>query len=129
MEEHTLEKIFINKNMDLNERELAVIAALNEMYSSKHKYLYASISMIGYELTGKFLKTKNKRERNIISSIQRCIDSLVERNIIEIIDQDGDNYVFSNKGLEVDCEIEAVWGEPEPIEQFNIENIFEVETA
>ena len=88
MEEHTLEKIFINKNMNLNERELAVIAALNEMYSSKHKYLYASISMIGYELTGKFLKTKNKRERNIISSIQRGIDSLVERNIIEIIDQD-----------------------------------------
>ena len=115
--------------MDLNERELAVIAALNEMYSSKHEYLYASISMIGYELTGKFLKTKNKRERNIISSIQRGIDSLVERNIIEIIDQDGDNYVFSNKGLEVDCEIEADWGEPEPIEQFNIEDTFEVETA
>ena len=104
MEEHTLEKIFINKNMDLNERELVVIAALNEMYSSKHEYLYASISMIGYELTGKFLKTKNKRERNIISSIQRGIDSLVERNIIEIIDQDGDNYVFSNKGLEVDTQ-------------------------
>ena len=129
MEEHTLEKIFINKNMDLNERELVVIAALNEMYSSKNEYLYVSISMIGYELTGKFLKTKNKRERNIISSIQRGIDSLVERNIIEIIDQDGDNYVFSNKGLEVDCEIEADWGEPEPIKQFNIEDTFEVGTA
>ena len=90
--------------MDLDERELAVIAALNEMYSSKHKHLYTSVSMIGYELTGKFLKTKNKRERNIILSIQRGIDSLVERNIIEIIDQDGDNYVFSNKGLEVDTQ-------------------------
>ena len=43
MEEHTLEKIFINKNMDLNERELVVIAALNEMYSSKNEYLYVSI--------------------------------------------------------------------------------------
>lgn len=29
--------------------------------------------------------------------------------------------------LEVDCEIESVWEEPEPIEQFNIEDIFEVE--
>lgn len=90
--------------MDLDERELAVIAALNEMYSSKHKHLYTSVSMIGYELTGKFLKTKNKRERNIILSIQRGIDSLVERNIIEIIDHDGDNYVFSDKGLEVDTQ-------------------------
>lgn len=97
-----MEKIFISKNIDWDERELAVIAALNEMYSSKHKYLYTSISMIGYELTGKFLKTKNKRERTIIASIHRGIDLLVERNIIEIIDQDGDNYVFSNKGLEVD---------------------------
>lgn len=99
-----MEKIFITKNMDLDERELAVIAALNEMYSNKHKHLYTSVSMIGYELTGKFLKTKNKRERNIILSIQRGIDSLVERNIIEIIDHDGDNYVFSDKGLEVDTQ-------------------------
>lgn len=50
--------------MDLDERELAVIAALNEMYSNKHKHLYTSVSMIGYELTGKFLKTK-KREKEI----------------------------------------------------------------
>lgn len=104
LEEHILEKIFISKNTDWDERELAVIAALNEMYSNKHKYLYTSISMIGYELTGKFLKTKNKRERNLISSIQQGIDSLVERNIIEIIDHDGDNYVLSNKGLEVDIQ-------------------------
>lgn len=31
--------------------------------------------------------------------------------------------------LSVFPKIEADWGEPEPIEQFNIENIFEVETA
>ena len=100
-----MEKIFISKNIDWDERELAVIAALNEMYSSKHKYLYTSISMIGYELTGKFLKTKNKRERTIIASIHRGIDLLVERNIIEIIDQDGDLMtvillsISKNKGL------------------------------
>ena len=31
--------------------------------------------------------------------------------------------------LEVDCEIEAVWGEQNPLEQINIEDIFEIETA
>ena len=36
---------------------------------------------------------------------------------------------YNEQELEVDCEIESVWGEPEPIEQFNIEDTFEVETA
>lgn len=31
--------------------------------------------------------------------------------------------------LEVDCEIESVWGEQNPLEQINIEDIFEIETA
>lgn len=104
MEEHILDKIFINKNLDLDEREMSVMAALNEMYSNKHDYLYTSISIIGYELTGRFLKTKNKKDRNLRQSIQRGIDSLNERKIIEVIDCDGDNYVISGKGLEVDTQ-------------------------
>lgn len=35
--------------------------------------------------------------------------------------------VFSE--LEVDCEIESVWGEQNPLEQINMEDIFEIETA
>ncbi len=31
--------------------------------------------------------------------------------------------------LEVDCEIESVWGEQNPLEQINMEDIFEIETA
>lgn len=31
--------------------------------------------------------------------------------------------------LEVDCEFKDVWGEPDPLEQFNMEDIFEIETA
>ena len=31
--------------------------------------------------------------------------------------------------LEIDCEFKGVWGEPDPLEQFDIEDIFEKETA
>ena len=55
-------------------------------------------------MTGKFLKTSNKRERNIIEGIRSAIQSLMEKGIIEIINQDNDNYILSGKGLEVNSD-------------------------
>ena len=42
-------------------------------------------------MTGKFLKTSNKRERTIIDGIKGAIHSLADKGIIEIIDKNNDN--------------------------------------
>lgn len=124
-----MSKIFISKENEYNEQELAVIAVLNWMQNKKHENIVTSIQSIAYVMCGRFPKTRIRKDRTLMDNIRKAIDSLREQKMISILEQDGDNYVFSKKGLEVDCEIESVWGEPEPIEQFNIEDTFEVETA
>ena len=99
-----MNKIFIDKDIGLDERELAVIAVLNGLYSTKHENLWTSVEFIGYGMTGRFLKTQNKKDRNIIWSIKEALKSLEKRGIITILDQDGDNYVISGKDLIVDTE-------------------------
>lgn len=97
-------KIFISKEIDLDSKELSVMAALNGLYSNKQDYLITSISGIGYILSGSFLNKSVKRDRRIADNIKAALQSLNERKIIEILEQDGDNYVISKNGLEVDTE-------------------------
>ena len=97
-------KLFISKSRNLDEKEVTVLAILNGMYSNKHDYLKTAINIIGHTLTGRFLKTSNRRDRTIIDGIKAGIESLAERKIITILEQDTDTYVISNKGLEVDTE-------------------------
>jgi hypothetical protein len=99
-------KIFISKAKELDIHELAVLAALNGMYSNKHEHLSTSIKLIGYEMTGKFLKSSNKKERTIIEGIRQGLKSLVDRKLITILEHNEDNYIISNAGLEVDTENE-----------------------
>ena len=56
-------KLFLDKQLNTNDKETAIMAILNGMYCKKYGHLSTSISLIGYEMTGKFLKTSNKRER------------------------------------------------------------------
>ena len=97
-------KLFLDKQLNTNDRETAILAILNGMYSKKYDHLSTSISLIGYEMTGKFLKTSNKRERTIIDRIKGAVKSLIDKGIVEVINQDNDNYIFAGKGLEVNSD-------------------------
>ncbi|SET54461.1 hypothetical protein SAMN05443270_0434 [Lacrimispora sphenoides] len=56
-------------------------------------------------MTGKWVDIRNKNRR-LYNNIKIGIQSLADRKLIEIIDQNNDNYIISNKGLEVDTEKE-----------------------
>lgn len=98
-------KLFISKSKDLDEKEIVVLAALNGLYSNKQDYLTVSITGIAYNLTKRWIDTRNK-DRRLYENIKSGIQSLADRKIITILDQSGDNYIISNKGLEVDTDKE-----------------------
>ena len=114
-------KLFLDKQLNTNDKETAILAILNGMYSKKYKHLSTSVNLIGYEMTGKFLKTSNKRERTIIDGIKGAIHSLADKGIIEIIDKNNDNYIFADKGLEVNSDKKKFV----VLEQWEMQCIFE----
>lgn len=114
-------KLFLDKQLNTNDKETAILAILNGMYSNKYNHLSTSVNLIGYEMTGKFLKTSNKRERTIIDGIKGAICSLMDKGIIEIIDQNNDNYIFTGKGLEIDSNKKKFV----VLEQWEMHSIFE----
>lgn len=99
-------KLFISKSKELDINELTVLAILNGLYSSKQEQLITSISIMGYIASGRFLNTSTQRDRTLLQNIKSGIQSLAEKNIITIVNQNGDNYVISNEGLEVNTEKE-----------------------
>lgn len=114
-------KLFLDKQLNTNDKETAILAILNGMYSKKYNHLSTSVNLIGYEMTGKFLKTSNKRERTIIDGIKGAIHSLADKGIIEIIEKSNDNYIFSDKGLEVNSDKKKFV----VLEQWEMQCIFE----
>ena len=114
-------KLFLHKQLNTNDKETSILAILNGMYCKKYGHLSTSVSLIGYEITGRFLKTPNKRERTIIDGIRSAIQSLMKKRIIEIINQDNDNYIFSGKGLEVNPDKKKFV----VLEQWEMQKIFE----
>ena len=114
-------KLFLDKQLNTNDKETAILAILNGMYSKKYNHLSTSVNLIGYEMTGKFLKTSNKRERTIIDGIKGAIHSLADKGIIEIIDKNNDNYIFSGKGLEVNSDQKKFV----VLEQWEMQSIFQ----
>lgn len=101
-------KLFISKsgNYELNEQEVTVLAILNGLSEKKHDVLLTSVSIMGHVACGRFLRKTEKKDRTICDNIRMGIQSLADKGIIKIIDQSGENYVFSNDGLEVDTEKE-----------------------
>ena len=114
-------KLFLDKQLNTNDRETALLAILNGMYSKKYNHLSTSVSLIGYEMTGKFLKSSNRKERTIIEGIRDAIRSLSDKGIIKLINEDNDNYIFSGKGLEVNSSKKKFV----VLEQWELQNIFE----
>lgn len=101
-------KLFISKsgNYELNEQEITVLAILNGLAEKKHDVLLTSVSIMGYVACGRFLNKAEKKDRTLCDNIRMGIQSLADKGIIKIINQSGENYVFSNDGLEVDTEKE-----------------------
>lgn len=99
-------KLFISKAVKLDEKEMVVLAALNGLHSNKQGQLLTSVDIIGCFVSGRFLKTTSQRDRTILQNIKCGVQSLANRGLIEIINQDNDNYIISNIGLEVDTEKE-----------------------
>ena len=113
--------LFLSKHIDLSDKETVVMAILNGLYSNKNENLYISINLLGYAITGRFLNVKNNKDRTIITGIKEGLDSLINKEIIEVIDCDKDNYILSSKGLSVDTEKENFV----VIEQWEMQRIFE----
>lgn len=114
-------KLFLSKDIKTDDKETVLLATLNGMYSTKQEYLITSIGLIGHEMTGRFLKTSIKRERVMINGIKEAMKSLMDKGIIEVIDQNNDDYVLSPKGLEVNTEKEHFV----VVEQWEMQRIFE----
>lgn len=95
-------KVYFETNNVLNENENIVLAILRSLYSDKYNNNFMlSLDTIGYYVTNKFLNTKNQKERTIINRIKEAINSLYEKNIIDIVAQNNGNYVFNSKGLKL----------------------------
>lgn len=94
-------KLFLERSKELSITELPVMMVLNGLHSGKHDYLFTSISEISYTMTGLWID-KRKNDRRLYNGIKDAISMLMDRKIIRILDQSGDNYVISNEGLEVD---------------------------
>ncbi len=114
-------KLFLDKQLNTNDKETAILAILNGMYSKKYNHLSTSVCLIGYEMTGRFLKSSSRKERTIIEGIRDAICSLMDKGIIEIIDQNNDNYIFSGKGLEGNSDKKKFV----VLEQWEMQSIFE----
>ena len=78
---------------------------LNGLHSGKHDYLFTSISEISYTMTGSWIDKRNN-DRRLYNGIKDALSTLAERKMITILDQNGDNYIISNKGLEVNTDKE-----------------------
>lgn len=99
-------KLFISKAVKLDEKEMVVLAALNGLYSIRQEFLLTSVDILGCFISGRFLKTTTQRDRTILQNIRLGVQSLADRGLIEMVNQDNDNYIISSKGLEVDTEKE-----------------------
>ena len=114
--------LFISKHIDLSDKEAVVIAILNGLYSNKNENLYVSTSLLGYAITGRFLNVKNQKDRTIVNGIKEGLTSLIDREIIEVVDCNNNDYILSSKGLTVNTEKEKFV----VVEQWEIQRIFEM---
>lgn len=114
--------LFLSKHIDLSDKETVVMGILNGLYSNKNENLYVSISLLGYAITGRFLNVKIQKDRTIISGIKEGLNSLIDREIIEVVDCNNNDYILSSKGLSIDTDKEKFV----VIEQWEMQRIFEM---
>ena len=100
-----MSKLFISKELDMDEKETAIMAVLNGLQTNKQEHVNISVLGIGYELTGRWLDIRNG-DRRLYNNIRGGLESLIKREIIIVESQCGDNYIICSEDLEVDTETE-----------------------
>ncbi len=85
--------IFVSKDVNYNNNELAVMLALNYLQSVKQTFLYSSIGGIAYILTDRLVDSRGK-DRTLCSNIKLGLDSLVKRGLVKIDKQDNNAFVI-----------------------------------
>lgn len=73
------------------------------MFSNKQDSLIISVTQIAYVMVGRWIDARGKN-RSLYDNIKYGINFLTSKEKIHIIDNNKDNFVFSNEGLEVDTE-------------------------
>lgn len=73
-------------------QELAVSLILNYLWDEKFDKLPVSIGMIGYYLTGRFVKSKT--DRYLIKNIRNGIEQLKNNGDVIIVEQKRENYII-----------------------------------
>ena len=95
-------KMFFEKNDNLNESENIILALLRTLYTEKFDNIFVlSLGTLSYYITNRFMNCKNNKDRTIINYIKNAIMSLYKKEVIDIIDQSGNNFVLTNKGLKL----------------------------
>lgn len=95
-------KMFFEKNDNLNESENIILALLRTLYTEKFDNVFVlSLETLSYYITNRFMNCKNNKDRTIINYIKNAIMSLYKKEVIDIIDQSGNNFVLTNKGLKL----------------------------
>lgn len=94
-------KIFINKELNLKDNELVVMAAINGLYTGKDDVLITHLNAIFRYVTGSFPKSKEKHDRTTLDNLRDGVKSLVEKGILSY-EEENDTYVFDKKNLQVD---------------------------
>ena len=88
------DEIYIEKEKQAlyTSKELAIFLILNYLRDERSDKMLVSIGMIGYYLTGRFVKSKT--DRHLIKNIRKGIEQLINSGDIIIVDQKKDNYVI-----------------------------------
>lgn len=95
-------KMFFEKNDNLNESENIILALLRTLYTEKFDNVFVlSLEILSYYITNRFMNCRNSKDRTIINYIKNAIMSLYKKEVIDIIDQSGNNFVLTNKGLKL----------------------------
>ena len=95
-------KMFFEKNDNLNESENIILALLRTLYTEKFDNVFVlSLETLSYYITNRFMNCRNSKDRTIINYIKNAIISLYKKEVIDIIDQSGNNFVLTNKGLKL----------------------------
>jgi len=89
------ENIYMEKGKQAlcTSQELAISLILNYLRDERSDKMLVSIGMVGYYLTGRFVKSKT--DRHLIKNIRNGIEQLKNSGDIIIVDQKRDNYVIN----------------------------------
>lgn len=86
--------LFVNKDIEFDNNQLAVMLALNYLQSDKHDVIYTDINQIGYTLTNRIIDSRDK-DRTLFNNIKKGLSSLIADGFVKLKEQKNNTYVIS----------------------------------